>query len=245
MRPRWLRSDRFRRRARAPRGHRATTTSISAPRIIGGLVDAQLANDPGGDRWRRLLDRAVDMFADNLGLPPDKTEEQAMTSGLRPQAEQDCSHATARPRPRDAPGRHRSTTVSSRCSSSSPPSSGRPRQTARAGTSGRWPVICSGWHRWQPRVPVLVSPAARRQGSRQEDRRLHRSMRSQPCRSTSMPPSRPREVVEQLRRAGPTGRTVRRRRAPCGDPHQDDAAGADRGERDGVVDASASCSTSS
>jgi AcrR family transcriptional regulator len=34
--------------------------------LVGGLIDAQLANDPGGDRWRRLLDRAVDMFADNL-----------------------------------------------------------------------------------------------------------------------------------------------------------------------------------
>jgi AcrR family transcriptional regulator len=36
--------------------------------IVGGLVDAQLANDPGGDRWGRLLNRAVDMYADNLGL---------------------------------------------------------------------------------------------------------------------------------------------------------------------------------
>jgi AcrR family transcriptional regulator len=36
--------------------------------IIGGLVDAQLANDPGGDRWGRLLNRAMDMYADNLGL---------------------------------------------------------------------------------------------------------------------------------------------------------------------------------
>ncbi|HET7350310.1 MAG TPA: TetR/AcrR family transcriptional regulator [Marmoricola sp.] len=39
--------------------------------VTGGLVDAQLANDPGGDRWRRLVDRAVDMVADHLGLPPD------------------------------------------------------------------------------------------------------------------------------------------------------------------------------
>lgn len=37
--------------------------------IIGGLVDAQQANDPGGDRWARLLDPAVDMFADYAGLP--------------------------------------------------------------------------------------------------------------------------------------------------------------------------------
>jgi len=37
--------------------------------IVGGLIDAQLANDPGGDRWARLLDQAVDMFADHVGLP--------------------------------------------------------------------------------------------------------------------------------------------------------------------------------
>jgi AcrR family transcriptional regulator len=40
--------------------------------IVGGLIDAQLANDPGGDRWGRLLDRAIDMYADNLGLVPTK-----------------------------------------------------------------------------------------------------------------------------------------------------------------------------
>lgn len=37
--------------------------------IVGGLINAQQANDPGGDRWARLLDTAVDMFADHLGLP--------------------------------------------------------------------------------------------------------------------------------------------------------------------------------
>jgi len=36
--------------------------------LVGGLVDAQLANDPGGHRWERLLDRTIDMYADNLGL---------------------------------------------------------------------------------------------------------------------------------------------------------------------------------
>ncbi len=35
--------------------------------IVGGLIDAQLANDPGGDRWRRLVTRAVDMFDHSLG----------------------------------------------------------------------------------------------------------------------------------------------------------------------------------
>ncbi len=38
--------------------------------LVGGLVDAQQANDPGGDRWSQLLDQAMDMFADHAGLPP-------------------------------------------------------------------------------------------------------------------------------------------------------------------------------
>lgn len=37
--------------------------------ILGGLIDQQHANDPGGDRFGRLLDRAVDMWADYVGLP--------------------------------------------------------------------------------------------------------------------------------------------------------------------------------
>lgn len=39
--------------------------------IVGGLVDAQWSNDPGGTRYTRLLDRAVDMYADHLGLPEE------------------------------------------------------------------------------------------------------------------------------------------------------------------------------
>lgn len=39
---------------------------------IGGLVDAQWANDPGGTRYARLLDRAVDMYADAVHLPEEK-----------------------------------------------------------------------------------------------------------------------------------------------------------------------------
>lgn len=37
--------------------------------VVGGLVDAQLANDPGGDRWSGLLDHAMDMIADDAGIP--------------------------------------------------------------------------------------------------------------------------------------------------------------------------------
>ena len=37
--------------------------------LLGGLVNQQLANDPGGQRWRRLIPRVICMFADDLGLP--------------------------------------------------------------------------------------------------------------------------------------------------------------------------------
>ncbi|MDQ3094771.1 MAG: TetR/AcrR family transcriptional regulator [Actinomycetota bacterium] len=48
--------------------------------LVGGLINSQLANDPGGDRWRRLLDRAVDMYVDELGprkAPPRKGKRHA------------------------------------------------------------------------------------------------------------------------------------------------------------------------
>ena len=37
--------------------------------VVGGLVDQQLANDPGGTRWRRQLPRLVDMYCDETGVP--------------------------------------------------------------------------------------------------------------------------------------------------------------------------------
>jgi AcrR family transcriptional regulator len=30
--------------------------------VVSGLINQQLANDPGGDRWLRLVDRAIDMY---------------------------------------------------------------------------------------------------------------------------------------------------------------------------------------
>lgn len=50
---------------------------------IGGLVDAQLANDPGGDRYQRLLDRAVEMYADHMGLPVDEGSATTPRRGSR------------------------------------------------------------------------------------------------------------------------------------------------------------------
>ena len=37
--------------------------------IVGGLVEQQWANEPGGERWVRQLPRALDMLCDDLGLP--------------------------------------------------------------------------------------------------------------------------------------------------------------------------------
>ena len=45
--------------------------------LMGGLADAQWANDPGGTRYARLLDRAVDMYADAVGLPATSTTEES------------------------------------------------------------------------------------------------------------------------------------------------------------------------
>jgi AcrR family transcriptional regulator len=39
--------------------------------MIVGMINQQLANDPGGTRWSALLDRAIDIWADGVGLPPD------------------------------------------------------------------------------------------------------------------------------------------------------------------------------
>lgn len=37
--------------------------------LVGGMIDAQQANDPGGNRWSALLDQAMEMFADYAKLP--------------------------------------------------------------------------------------------------------------------------------------------------------------------------------
>jgi AcrR family transcriptional regulator len=46
-----------------------TSNGITEPRyldmataLVTGLVDQQVSNDPGGDRWIRLIDESIDMF---------------------------------------------------------------------------------------------------------------------------------------------------------------------------------------
>lgn len=33
--------------------------------MVGGLIDAQISNDPGGDRWTRHLDHLTDLYLDD------------------------------------------------------------------------------------------------------------------------------------------------------------------------------------
>jgi AcrR family transcriptional regulator len=48
--------------------------------LIAGMINQQLANDPGGIRWSALLDRAVDIWADGAGLPPDPPAQGRRTT---------------------------------------------------------------------------------------------------------------------------------------------------------------------
>ena len=55
--------------------------------MVDGMINQQLANDPGGTRWSALLDRAIDIWADGVGLSPDPlgpNQRAAQPSGPRP-----------------------------------------------------------------------------------------------------------------------------------------------------------------
>jgi AcrR family transcriptional regulator len=45
--------------------------------LLAGVISQQLANDPGGTRWLRLLPRLVDMYCDAVGIGPDPTGRSA------------------------------------------------------------------------------------------------------------------------------------------------------------------------
>ncbi len=42
--------------------------------LVSGVVNQHHANDPGGTTYSDLLDRAVDMWADAVGLPPEDSD---------------------------------------------------------------------------------------------------------------------------------------------------------------------------
>jgi AcrR family transcriptional regulator len=64
--------------------------------IIGGMINQQLANDPGGTRWSALLDRAVDIWADGVGIPPDPpTQNRRATQPRRPRRRTPATRSTS------------------------------------------------------------------------------------------------------------------------------------------------------
>jgi AcrR family transcriptional regulator len=64
--------------------------------MLGGLVNQQLANDPGGTRWSALLDRAIDVWADGIGLPPDSpTPRRRATHSQAPHRRNPASRSTS------------------------------------------------------------------------------------------------------------------------------------------------------
>ncbi len=42
-----------------------------------GLTDQQISNDPGGDRWRRLVDTVVDLWCDHVAVPDHQADHPA------------------------------------------------------------------------------------------------------------------------------------------------------------------------
>ena len=50
--------------------------------LSAGLCAQQTANEPGGTRWKRLVDPVVDMFCDAVGIPPSRPR-RATSRGKR------------------------------------------------------------------------------------------------------------------------------------------------------------------
>jgi AcrR family transcriptional regulator len=64
--------------------------------IIDGMINQQLANDPGGTRWSALLDRAIDIWADGVGVPPDPpTHNRRATRPSRPRRRTPATRGTS------------------------------------------------------------------------------------------------------------------------------------------------------
>jgi AcrR family transcriptional regulator len=63
--------------------------------IIAGLINQQIANDPGGTRWSALLDRTIDLWADGLGLPPDPPARSRRPPSRRPHRQAPTTKSTS------------------------------------------------------------------------------------------------------------------------------------------------------
>ena len=128
------------------RGH-LTEIGMTDPKALdlltaigNGLADQQISNDPGGDRWSRLVDEAMEMLFNHVtkktrpgGGPASDDQRNARRSGAG-----DQPHRSRRARSNREPARHRAPP----CGSA--PTTGPSPPTAPAGTCGRWPATSSG-----------------------------------------------------------------------------------------------------
>lgn len=48
--------------------------------LVTGLVDQQVSNDPGGDRWTRLIDDSIDMFVTHCQMSRDARTPRSRTN---------------------------------------------------------------------------------------------------------------------------------------------------------------------
>jgi AcrR family transcriptional regulator len=56
--------------------------------LMSGLATQQVSNDPGGDRWSRLLDAGVDMFLVATGVQPQRRDAKSSTGPPQPRRRQ-------------------------------------------------------------------------------------------------------------------------------------------------------------
>ena len=59
----------------APVGVRDQPTLDLWTAVMTGITDQQISNDPGGERWSRLVDRAVDMLLTDISTHTDQESE--------------------------------------------------------------------------------------------------------------------------------------------------------------------------
>ena len=173
--------------------------------VFTGITDQQISNDPGGDRWRRLVDPAVDMSCTRTPRIPSPTrKEPTMTDTVRTVASGPLTHdarrCTSRPPSSNAP---------STCSAHSSPPTGRLRPTALPGTYAACTCTSSvparrGASMKENAHQMRASAKARQ---KLEGGPLEANLRR--CRCTTAGRSRPRRARRQAGRRAPV--TVRKR----------------------------------
>lgn len=132
-----------------------------------GLADQQISNDPGGDRWIRLIDDAMTMFHNHVSRQPADSGDPAPEAGHDRHRSPGNVHS---PYTRTDAARLAVTEyaqmydTSMRCA----PTSGHCPPTARAGTCEHWPATSSAEPNSSARYrssPTNSAPAGRPPGA--------------------------------------------------------------------------------